>query len=154
MSSEDKRKILAEHGLLNRAANAVTDSLFVENEFFDAKDIVQVRYEMLRSVRTGARTAKAAAAAFGVSRATLYETLNSFEKTGIGGLVPLKRGPRGAHKLTDEIVDFIDAMLAEDPQCGWKQLASAVEEQFQISVHPRSVERAWKRRKKNLVRPQ
>jgi hypothetical protein len=31
------------------------------------------------------------------------------------GLVPKKCGPRGGHKLTDEVVDALEQALAEDP---------------------------------------
>ncbi len=150
--SSDKKERLAAQGLLNRKAHAVVDPHFVEDDFFDAQDVVQVRYEMLRSVRAGERTATDAAAVFGVSRATYYEVLGSFERGGVGGLVPLRRGPHGAHKLTDEVMVFVSGLLEEDRKQGFERLAAAVKARFQRSVHPRSIERALKQRKKNRSR--
>ena len=149
MGTDDKRTLLADQGLLNRAADSVADPLFSEDEFFDPNDLLQVRHEMLRCVRSGARSAKDAAKVFGVSRATFYDALSAFERGGIAGLVPRKRGPRAAHKLTDEVIDFVETRLVEEPGCGSEKLAAAIEERFQVSVHRRSVERALERRKKN-----
>jgi len=146
--TKDKKAVLAQQGVLNRASSLVEDPLFSDSEFFDPDDLIQVRYEMLRSVRTEARGAKDAAEAFGVSRATFYETLASFEQGGVAGLVPKKRGPRGGHKLTDEVVDFVETVIEQEPHTTSSALAVAIEERFQLSVHPRSIERALVRRKK------
>src|SRR6266699_2623873 len=43
-----KREALARDGALNPHPEAVRDSLFADNPFFDPKDLVQVRYEMVR----------------------------------------------------------------------------------------------------------
>jgi hypothetical protein len=61
-------------------------------------------------------------------------------------LLPAKPGPRRAHKLTDEVLDHAQALLAEDPALGSSALADAVTQRFGIAIHPRSVERALARR--------
>ena len=146
-----RQRALREQGLVNPTADAVQDERFHEGDFFEPEDLVQVRYEMLRSVRTKEQTAKAAAIRFGVSRATYYQMLAAFEREGVAGLVPHKRGPRGAHKLTGEVVDFVLARQRDDPRLSSTALAELVRKHFNLSVHPRSIERALERQKKKTT---
>jgi len=148
-----RRRALEQQGLLNPNADLVQDERFRKDDFFDPDDLVQVRYEMLRSVREGTHTAVAAATAFGVSRATFYQTHGAFDREGIVGLIPRKRGPRGAHKLTDDILDFLEEALQRDPGLNSVDLAALIGKRFKLSVHPRSIERALERRKKKRGRP-
>jgi len=48
---DPKYETLRQYGALNRAAEAVRDEFFINHEFFDPRDLVQVKYEMLRRVR-------------------------------------------------------------------------------------------------------
>jgi len=143
-----RRQALAQQGLLNPATEAVRNERFLNDAFFDPDDLVQVRYEMLRSVRSGELPATVAALAFGVSRATYYQSLAAFQRQGIAGLLPQKRGPRGAHKLTDEVLDFLTQHLKHQPDSDSTVLAHLLGERFQLRVHPRSIERALERRRK------
>src|SRR6266436_3940172 len=45
---DPKSEALSQDGVLNPNPEAVRDDLFTGNPFFDAKDLVQVRYEMVR----------------------------------------------------------------------------------------------------------
>ena len=65
------------------------------------------------------------------------------------GLLPQKPGPRRAHKLDDKVVGFLEKRLDQDDRLTAADLASLVKEQWGLSVHPRSIERALARRKKN-----
>ena len=65
---------------------------------------------------------------------------------GLAGLVPSKPGPRGAHKLTDEVLDHLEELRAADSGLGAAALAAAVRERFGVTVHRRSIERALARR--------
>ena len=153
MDPEDatrRRAALERQGLLNPGANSVRDMLFTDSDFFDPRDIVQVRYEMLRAGRIGERAVGETAAAFGVSRATYYQQAAAFAAEGIAGLIPEKRGPRGPHKLTAEVVEFVANELVRRPSLDSQALAAAIVERFGVHVHRRSVERAIARRgKKN-----
>jgi transposase len=151
MASQDdpsRRQALRAQGLFNPTAAEVRDERFEDEGFFDPADLVQVRYAMLRSVRMGDRSATGAAAAFGVSRATYYQTLAAFGKEGIVGLIPEKRGPRGPHKLTDDVVEYVMGQLEQKPDLDSPAVARLVSDQFGVVVHPRSVERAMDRRRK------
>ena len=61
---------------------------------------------------------------------------------------PKKRGPKGAHKLTDDVVDFLDKAREEIPCPKAAALARRVHDRFGLSVHPRSIEKALTRQKK------
>lgn len=75
---------------------AVTDEAFVSEEFFDARDVVQVKYEMLRRVNEEGTSVSSAAAAFGFSRQSYYQAAAALQTGGLPALVPAKPGPRGA----------------------------------------------------------
>jgi transposase len=148
--SEPKIRALSERGCLNSQPQRVNDPLFGQDPFFDARDLVQVKYEMLRRVRDDGLSVKAAAAAFGFSRPTYYQAQEAFEQEGLPGLVPRKRGPRGGHKLTDEVMAFLLEQTGQSGALPAMELARRVSERFGVAVHPRSVERALARHKKKL----
>jgi transposase len=127
---------------LNPHPEAVTDEAFATQEFFDARDVVQVKYEMVRQVRAEGVSVTAAAAAFGYSRPSYYEAAAALEQAGLDGLVPAKPGPRGGHKLTGEILTWAEDRLAADPTLRAADLVEPIERRFGVRVHPRSIERA------------
>src|ERR1019366_8045197 len=98
-SSEDpKVTALRESRCLNPHPGQVTDPGFLSGEFFDARDAVQVKYEMVRRVTVDGEPVPAAAAAFGYSRPSYYQAAAALAGSGLEGLVPAKPGPRGGHK--------------------------------------------------------
>jgi len=148
MADHGKSDALRDDGTLNPRPEAVLDPKFQEGEFFDPRDLVQVKYEMLRRVRRDQISVTQAATEFGFSRPTYYETRASFEQAGIAGLVPQKRGPRGPHKLRGEVMDFLMDLVAPNQPIRAPELARKVKERFGLVVHPRTIERAVGRRKK------
>ncbi len=147
--SNDKSESLRQRGCLNPNPGRVTEELFDGSEFFDSQDLVQVKYEMLRRVRVERGTVSRAAADFGFSRPCFYEARHQFDQHGLVGLVPKKRGPRAGHKLTPEIVDALELARSEAPSLGNEDLVLLVQTRFGKKVHPRTLERALARRKKN-----
>jgi len=139
---------LREHGSLNAHPDRVQDPLFAAGDFFDARDLVQVKYEMVRRVRVDRQPVSRSAAAFGLSRPTLYQAQAALAHGGLAALVPKKPGPRRAHKLSPEVMDFLHRERAEDPSLRAPELARRVRARFGRTVHPRSVERALARREK------
>ena len=65
---DQKMLELKRTGTLNPHPDTITDRLFQENPFFDPRDLLQVRYEMLRRHTAENMSILDAAAAFGVSR--------------------------------------------------------------------------------------
>lgn len=147
----EKTEALHGNGALNPRPQTVTDKLFHSHEFFDARDLVQVKYEMLRRVRVEGQSVTETAAAFGLSRPTFYQAQDALDRDGLPGLLPERRGPRGAHKLTDEVVAFLEQARDRVPRVRSLELARMVEEQFNLSVHPRSIERALTKQKKKRL---
>jgi transposase len=136
---------LRETRTLNPRPEAVRDEEFGSSEFFDERDLVQVKYEMVRRVQVDGTAVAHAAAAFGFSRPSYYEAAAALARDGLPGLVPAKPGPRRAHKLTEEIVAFARAARQSDLSLSSAQLAAAIEARFGVVVHRRSVERALTR---------
>jgi transposase len=130
---------------LNPRPEAVTDEEFHSSEFFDARDVVQVKYEMVRRVRVDGEAVSRSAAAFGFSRPSFYEAAAAVDRGGLAALVPARPGPRRAHKLTDEVVAYARELLDTDPSLRSVELVDAIAERFGVRVHPRSVERALAR---------
>src|ERR1700733_9172691 len=143
---DPKETALAEARCLNPHPDQVTDPQFLAGDFFDARDAVQVKYEMVRKVKAGAPVTEAAAA-FGYSRPAYYAAAAALESRGLEGLVPARPGPRGGHKLTGEILGWAEEQLAADPALRPAQLPDLIEDAFGVRVHPRSVERALARRR-------
>lgn len=147
-----KARALAEQGVLNPQPDGVTDERFRTGAFFDPRDLVQVKYEMLRRVRAEGATVTEAAQAFGVSRPTYYQAQRALDDAGLPALVPKRPGPKGAHKLTEAVMGFVDRVLRDEPAVGATALSQRVRERFGLTVHPRSIERARARREKKRRR--
>jgi transposase len=147
---DPKSQALARDGALNPNPEAVHDPLFIGNPFFDPKDLVQVRYEMVRRHSIDGMSISDVAAAFGFSRPTFYKTQNALAADGLVGLVPRLRGPKGGHKISDEVVAFVTDLNAANPELTTLECLAAIETRFSITLHRRSLERALAGKKKRL----
>jgi transposase len=145
---DQKTLELKRTGTLNPHPEAVADLLFNENPFFDPRDLLQVRYEMLRRHSAQGISILDAAAAFGVSRPTFYQTQAAFHQAGLAGLLPSQRGPKDGHKVTAEVLDYVATLRAAEPGLTTVQCVQAVQEHFGVTLHRRSLERALARSKK------
>jgi transposase len=146
-AEDPKVAALRETRALNARPEAVLDAAFAAEEFLDPRDLVQVKYEMVRLVRVEGEAVSAAAAAFGFSRPSWYAAAGTLDSEGLPGLVPARPGPRRAHKVTDEIAAFAAETLEADPSLRAVDLAASVADRFGVTVHPRSIERALARRR-------
>jgi len=147
---DPKVEALRKERALNRTPDEVNDPLFSSDSFFDARDLVQVKYEMLRRVRTDGHPITQASKAFGFSRPAFYQAQSAFQTEGLPGLLPRKRGPRGRHKITGPVLEFILQEREKDPSVRSPALAQLVEERFGLRVHPRSIERVLTPREKKV----
>lgn len=143
--TDPKVEALRAERSLNPRPETVSDETFLSSGFMDARDLVQVKYEMVRRVRVDGETVSATVEAFGFSRPTFYQAQAALDTSGLAGLVPARPGPRRAHKLTEVVVTFAEGLLDDDPSLSSADLATAIGDRFGISVHPRSVERALAR---------
>jgi transposase len=146
--TDPKEKALRDCGALN--THPVVDALFSGNVFFDSRDLVQVKYEMLRRVHKEGESVSRSAASFGFSRPSFYKTSGEFNREGVPGLLPRKRGPRRRHKLTAEVLAFVEGFWTGEHPMGIPALLDKVEKHFGIRVHRRSLERALRQSGKKI----
>jgi transposase len=130
---------------LNPRPEGVTDERFASSEFLDARDLVQVKYEMVRRARVDGEPVSRAAEQFGFSRPSFYAAQAALDEGGLAALVPARPGPRRAHKMSGEVVAFAREQRAADPKLSSQALVELIAERFGVRVHRRSVERALAR---------
>jgi transposase len=147
---DPKTRALQQEASLHPHPEQVTDELFLTHEFFDPQDLVQVKYEMLRRVQSEGQAVSQSAAHFGFSRPSFYQAQAAFQQGGLPALMPQKRGPKKAHKLTAEVLALVRQAQQEDPSLRPAALALLVKNKYGITVHPRSIERALTRSQKKL----
>lgn len=143
-----KRSTLQKQGALHPHPETVRAEFFQSSDFFDPRDLVQVKYEMLRRVEAEQASVSQAAEEFGLSRPTFYQTQSAFQQGGLAGLIRQKPGPRRAHKLTTQVLDFLDQIRAGQPALPYTELAQQARKRFGVQIHPRTIERVLSRRQK------
>ncbi|MGD0101197.1 MAG: helix-turn-helix domain-containing protein [Acidobacteriota bacterium] len=137
-----KAESLRLRGSLNRHPEKVSDPLFAASDFFDPRDLVQIKYEMVRRVQIDHQTISGSVAAFGFTRPSFYQAQARLKHGGLPSLVPQKPGPRRRHKLSAEVMAFVQELRSEDPSLRPADLAHRIMARFGRKVHARSVERA------------
>jgi len=141
-----KIEILRSCGALNRHPEEVRNPLFTENDFFDPHDLVQLKYETIRAVEVDARPIAQAALDSGLSRPTIYEARENFRQEGIEGLLPEKRGPKKPRKLTPQVRDYLEELVASNPDLKTAVLVQRVRRRFGVLLHVRTVEKALQKK--------
>ena len=136
-----KLTALAATGTLNRNPQAIVDPLFRSGGFFDPRDLLQVRYEMVRRHRLEAVPVAITAQIFGVSLPTAYQAHAAFDAGGIAGLLPKRRGPKQGHKLTPEILAHVAQRRRERPDLRTGDLLAELQQIFGLVIHRRSLQR-------------
>ena len=147
-SKDAKAEALRSCGALHPDPGAVKEEAFSSHEFFDPRDRVQVKYEMVRRHRIDGHPITEVAKVFGMSRQAFYKTAATLEGQGIPGLLPRRRGPKRARKCTDEVLDFVEQWEATPIAERGDDVVQAIERHFGIRLHPRSLDRAMVRRNK------
>lgn len=146
---DPKLDALLAQGTFYPHAQTVSDPLFGDSGgFFDARDALQVKYEMVRRVEVEGQSVTQATQAFGFSRPSFYQTQAALHAQGLQGLLPQKRGPKGARKLTPEVLRFLQENGRADGKMGARGLVQQIQERFGLTFHPRTLERALGRQKK------
>jgi len=143
-----KCRLLRQQGVLHPHPAAVTAALFQDSSFFDASDLIQVKYEMLRRVEAEQIPVSRAAHEAGLSRPSFYQAQAALQQSGLAGLIPQKPGPHGAHKLTAPVMDFLQRQRASQPDLKYAELARLVQDQLGVTVHPRTIQRVLSRPQK------
>lgn len=139
--SDPKKEELRRRGVLHPHPERVKDEAFRSHEFFDAHDLVQVRYEMIRRHRKDEVPIAKVARDFGVTRPTYYQTQAAYDIAGIAGLVPRKRGPKAARRCTPEIVEFARKLREDEPTRTTEDILGQIAARFGVTIHRRTLER-------------
>src|SRR6266511_1554650 len=84
---DPKVEALAAARSLNPHPEAVLDEAFATSPFLDPRDLVQVKYEMVRRVRQEGAAVAAAAAAFGFSRPSWYAAAAALDQAALPGVL-------------------------------------------------------------------
>jgi transposase len=139
---DTKRKALQTTGTFNFRAARVRHPLFQQSSFFDPEDLLQLKYETLRSVEVEKCPIAKAARDFGLSRPTIYEAQSQLQQQGLEGLLPRKRGPKAAHKLSDQVLQYLQEQAQAEPEIQAEELARRVRQRFAVKLHPRTIQKA------------
>jgi len=143
-----KRKALQATGTFNPRAAQVRHALFQPSSFFDPEDLLQLKYETLRAVEIEKCPIAKAARDFGLSRPTVYQAQTQLQEQGLEGLLPHKRGPKAAHKLTGQVLQFLQEQAQAEPAIKAEELARRARQRFAVKLHPRTIQKALERKAK------
>ena len=91
---DPKAEELVASRTLNPHPEAVQDETFASGEFFDARDLVLVKYEVARRVVADGVSVTGAASCFGFLRQSYYTASQALAEGGLAALVPAKPGRR------------------------------------------------------------
>jgi len=133
-----KKDELLKNGSFNHRANEVTKGIFKRYQFFDANDIMQVKYEMLRAVEYEDTDISSASESFGFSRVSYYQIKKEFDEKGIAGLIPKKRGPKGSRKVSQDDIDFAKSLVDTHSKA---QIITRLKEERGVEISKRTLER-------------
>jgi len=140
-----KEDSLQKSNCFNRNNANVTAGIFSASPFFDCRDIVQVKYEMVRAVENAEGTVADISRSFGFSRKSYYQINEAFQAGGLQALVPKKTGPKKPTKLTPETSAFIESFLDNKPNAKSSEVSAALEAEIGVNIHPRTIYRHLKK---------
>lgn len=151
----NKRDVLQRLRALNHKPEKVVSPLFRRIDFFDPRDKLQVKYEMLRTHEVEEVSISRAAEEFGYTRQAFYQIKEAFQEQGMAGLLERKRGRKGPVKCTPEVVAFLVREKQREPDLSGSDLSERLLEHRGVEVHRRTVEKVVARmgsarRKKKL----
>jgi len=142
---QTKDNLLKKDGAFNDNYENVTAGIFETSPFFDKKDIVQVKYEMIRAVSNNEGSVTKIAGTHGLSRKSYYQVKKAFETGGLPALTPKKTGPKGAFKMDADTLSFINAFRKSHKNAKPEEISAALEEEKKIKVHPKTIIRHLKK---------
>ena len=136
---------MRKNGSFNYRAGNVSAEMFSNSSFFDACDLIQVKYEMIRAVEKECHDVSSTSKTFGFSRVSFYQIKKEFDENGIAGLMPKKRGPKGSRKLNTDDIEYAKKL---EPTHTKAQIVEKLKEERGIIISKRTLERKFSDKKK------
>ena len=133
-----KHEEMRKNGSYNRRASTVTEEIFRDSQFFDAHDLIQVKYEMLRAVEKENREVSSTSTSFGFSRVSFYQIKKEYDEKGVVGLIPRKRRPKGSRKMNSSDVEFARDLVDTHTK---SQILLRLKEERGVEISKRTLER-------------
>lgn len=131
---------------LHPTPERVRDERFLEQrDFFDPKDIVQVKYELIRRCQIEGDDVASACLEFGFSRTTYYKVLQAFLGGGLPALMGQPRGRLKPIKVTDIVRGYLIAEKAKNPKLSAREMVSALQERYHVQLSERMIQYVWQR---------
>ena len=146
--SKNKIRTLIENGSFNKSADSVNNSIFRSNPYFDPHDLVQVKYEMLRAVKTDGLNVSDASKQFGFSRTAYYKIEKRFSDAGVDGLCTQKTGPKFPSKITSDVEEYVAQLKEDNPDITNDDIIEKIKSEKGVSIHKRSLQRAQAKKKR------
>lgn len=129
---------------LNSRPERVQDKYFEQQpEFFDPKDIVQVKYELLRRCEVEGKEVAPTCQDFGFSRTTYYKVHQAFFDGGLPNLMGKPRGRPNPIKLTEAVQGFLIAEKARNKSLTAREAAKILLERYQVQLTERMIQYVW-----------
>ena len=132
---------------MNSSPEKVRDPKFLANEFFDPRDLVQVKYEMLRRVSVENVPVTEATEDYGVSRPTFYQAQEKFAEAGIAGPGSEEARPPRPPQTSGRGMEVRREASRVGRADSSRQLAALIRQKFDLEIHPRTIERTLARKK-------
>jgi len=148
-AKQHKHQILRKIKALNLHPERVMAPLFKTHPFFDPKDKVQVKYEMLRSREVEKNPLTKTCLQYGFSRESYRQILKRFHLEGIAGLFEHKRGRKGPVKATEEVQEFIRAEHAHDRSVSVEELSKRCYQKLGVAISRRTVFRILEKKEED-----
>lgn len=129
---------------LHPAPEQVHDERFQEQGgFFDPKDIVQVKYELLRLCQVEGSDVASACGRFGFSRTTYYKVYDAFVHGGIPALMGRPKGRPKPIKLNEIVLGYLIAEKAKNPKLAASQMVAYVMNRYNVQLSERMIQHVW-----------
>jgi len=136
-----KKDILRKAGALNSSPEKITHPLFLEYDFFDPFDNVQIKYEMLRANQIERLKVTHVCKQFNYSREAFYVILRRFKQMGFAGLLEAPRQKKNTIMVNQDIVKTIIKRKFQEPDISGALLTDEINDTYHTDYKKRSIEK-------------
>ena len=119
----------------------INDPIFQRSGIMDPRDLLLVRFELVRSLELDGKPIEEVCSQYGISPCTARRYVRDMKERGLIALVPEKRGPNGPSVMTDEIANYIDKYLTDHPKASAGKVYQSLVDAKKVTIGKRTVER-------------